>query len=356
MVENGGIVTRHISDKIFSRSDKRERGPTCNGQTYRYDTGHSLAAVIVGPFLRHPRDPLLGHKWLLSNDRRKYSIMMNGGSHRGPEEAPVVDEDFSEVSHSQLPNVEEYKAQFSRSSQSPRSKISLQRRQRTYLITAGVVLLAIVCIIIGVVVGRDTSQSSSSAQTGTSQGPAVDTGFASRPDEFMNLVVEQGWSDPSAVQETDSPQNKACNWLGDLDPMRLEAEATHVVKQRYALLVFYFALEGDSWEYDVNLPWLTELDVCQWSAERETTYEGTVSIGVKCTDQGDVKSIFLPHFGLSGEIPDEIGLLETLTSLALFGNDIINTITHEVGSLNSLTQLDLHDNQLEVCCAKLDSM
>ncbi len=97
-----------------------------------------------------------------------------------------------------------------------------------------------------------------------------------------------------------------------------------------ALKALYNETGGPSWQDNDN--WLSSKPVDDW-------------YGVRVED-GHVYSISLYSNFLSGEIPEELGNLESLTGLDLDENDLSGEIPKELGNLENLSSLYLGDNNL----------
>ena len=68
--------------------------------------------------------------------------------------------------------------------------------------------------------------------------------------------------------------------------------------------------------------------------------------GVEITESGRVSSLNLTHNNLDGNIPIELGLLDSLDRLYLNNNNLVGTIPVEIGSLRRLEWLLLDNNEL----------
>ena len=96
--------------------------------------------------------------------------------------------------------------------------------------------------------------------------------------ELSNLVdslASEGISQLSDLQNRESPQGKAIDWIAN-DPYTelkglTELDVSFI--QRYALAVFYFSLGGDAWTAchsnddscsATENGWLTSNDECSW--------------------------------------------------------------------------------------------
>eukprot|EP00956_Cyclotella_meneghiniana_P009820 scaffold13606_cov100-Cyclotella_meneghiniana.AAC.3 len=134
-------------------------------------------------------------------------------------------------------------------------------------------------------------------------------------------------------------RNLALNWIINDDPMKLGASDSNL-RQRYALALLGFELKLS------RSGWLSEGSECFW-------------IGVSCRN-GKVNEITFDAFqgNLSGTLPPEIGSLHSLTYLDLSwisrtgslpinsSNSLTGSLPTEIGSLRSLTYLDLGLNSL----------
>ena len=71
---------------------------------------------------------------------------------------------------------------------------------------------------------------------------------------------------------------------------------------REVLTVFYHELDGPNWKNNDN--WATRAPLAEW-------------YGVRVDDEGTVIGLHMPQNGLTGELPGELGMLETLKYLNL---------------------------------------
>ena len=68
--------------------------------------------------------------------------------------------------------------------------------------------------------------------------------------------------------------------------------------------------------------------------------------GVVCDAAGNVRSILLSGLGLTGSIPDNIGLVSTLTRMQLNDNSLSGTISSSLYRLSLLAYLDISRNSM----------
>ena len=111
----------------------------------------------------------------------------------------------------------------------------------------------------------------------------------------------------------------------------VDNDDTTVATDRAALVAFYNATGGANWTFNAN--WLSNEPLSAWH-------------GVETNAAGRVTFLGLPHFQLNGEIPAELGNLDNLQTLSLFGNQLSGEIPAELGQLINLQGLHLYENTL----------
>jgi len=119
------------------------------------------------------------------------------------------------------------------------------------------------------------------------------------------------------------------------------ARLTVFSPDRAPLVALYNATNGSRWSKHDN--WLTDKPLAQWHGVR-TDASGRVEF-VNLTGRLDSHGNWTRH-GLKGTIPPEIGRLDKLRFLWLYGNELSGTIPAVLGDLTNLEQLDLSDNEL----------
>jgi hypothetical protein len=145
-------------------------------------------------------------------------------------------------------------------------------------------------------------------------------------------------------------QYEAFAWLDDTDDALLCANDANL-RQRYALAVIYFALNGREWSNcqadlidDSNIGHCTgNSTTTRWlSAHSECTW-----YGVACDDKGQVIELTLKDNNLAGDLPNELfDSLVWLSGLSLDHNkNITGTIPGTMDFVN-LTYIELDDNAL----------
>jgi len=158
------------------------------------------------------------------------------------------------------------------------------------------------------------------------------------------------FSDERDLADIGSPQNLAADWMANKDPLRypvptdsMEVGAYHFL-QRYALVVFYYALDGDFW--NSTLHFLSEEHTCSWNAEFPSVDDEKFTVGVDCNEELHVEGVIIPGNNLHGSLPTEISLLEDLSFLILEDNEIFGRIPTEIKVLKKLDDLDLKYNSM----------
>ena len=100
---------------------------------------------------------------------------------------------------------------------------------------------------------------------------------------------------------------------------------------RDALVALYNATDGDDWRDNTN--WLSDAPLGRWH-------------GVTTNSDGRVIKVVLPRNDLSGELPEDLGILRRLTHLVLWDNDLSGEIPEALGDLSELECLSLWSNEL----------
>ena len=212
-------------------------------------------------------------------------------------------------------------------------------KQRRFLLLAAAVLLVIGAVI-GVCVALLPSDTPS------------DEGGPSRPSQdalyqVRTHVLKQDWSDSLSLLDPTSAQSMA------VEQLALEGADLNTIEQRYAILVVFFGLGGDA--SDIN-----GQDECDWGGV------------IDCDSLKRVQKLTLTSKGLSGSIPEEIGMLTDLgksfiqhvlwtsqsrkllttpctVHLELFDNDIRGTIPTSLYNLRKLSKCRRRYRRIVIC-------
>lgn len=133
-----------------------------------------------------------------------------------------------------------------------------------------------------------------------------------------------------------SPESLALEWLTQVDTLHLCPDSSNLL-QRYVLATMHYLLGGDEWttctvQACSSHPFLSSVPECMWE-------------GIVCQDDR-IKEIHLNGRNVTGQLPEVIGLLDTLEVVVMDDNQLTGTIPESFGSLPSLKVLDLDNNNL----------
>lgn len=227
---------------------------------------------------------------------------------------------------------------------------AVTKRNRCYMF-AGLVLIGVVGLIIGLTVNKGETVEATAAP---SQSPSM------APTSFAEGFL---WSLPDSTQKAiaeseETPQARAYNWI--VNDAALPQYPDWRVIQRFALATFYYATKGEDWY--VNTNWLEYgVHECDWPNANNT--EGIIELwgpnlaqpyalyapGGPCdlpqymeneTDHNPETflHLWLEDNGLSGTVPAQLGLLTGLRTLTLEGSSkkLKGPIPSEIGLLTKL--------------------
>ena len=108
-------------------------------------------------------------------------------------------------------------------------------------------------------------------------------------------------------------------------------------QQRLALVLFYFSTGGDFWTN--NTGWLSyDIDECEWFSHSP--------LDQVCDNEGNYLSLHLDNNNLVGTLTTNIGLLTTLTYLDISVNSISSTMPSSFQTLTNLGYFNLAYNTL----------
>jgi len=179
-------------------------------------------------------------------------------------------------------------------------------------------------------------------QDTTSEAPSASPTSSSLPTNKIYLeeiLLSTGTSDGKVLDDTSSPQYKAMFWLSEEDALRVTPDSSNFL-QRFALAVLYYSTNGDEWtKCSKNAddceeePYLSDKHECEWH-------------GSTCTDGNALDQLIIVTNNMEGTMPDEIGLLQSLTRLSLNVNTLRGTLPSNIGSLSKLTTFTMTDNSM----------
>ena len=127
-------------------------------------------------------------------------------------------------------------------------------------------VLALSClIIVGVIIGATLITLNGSQATSAASFYSASTGSPSTSPTLISSEIEQvaiAISGTASVFTIGTPQNRAVGWMSSEDLLDTHGLGL-LFTQRYILIVFYFATNGEKWlEHE---KWLSpDLHVCDW--------------------------------------------------------------------------------------------
>ena len=193
-----------------------------------------------------------------------------------------------------------------------------------FLILAGLLL-------VGYLVWKTKLEDEDSNDSSSSSSSDVDT--ATLEEYFGSLLKILSLPEETAIALRDptTPASEALQWLAFEDKMLLSINDIPAVRQRFALVILYFATDGGNF-WDKN--WLQ-------SGVTECDFDGVI-----CNDRGHVIGLDLPHQQLTGELPKEISWLISLEGLNLRHNRLRGSIPTEIFTeLTNLNYIELSYNE-----------
>ena len=114
-----------------------------------------------------------------------------------------------------------------------------------------------------------------------------------RMQSIIDLLVNKGISESEALNSEGTPQRQAADWIANTDTLQYDTkEDKSRLIQRYALTVFYYALNGPEWKHQLNF--LAPEKECNWYRDIPAQkVDDVYSIGVTCNAYLQVETILL---------------------------------------------------------------
>lgn len=202
------------------------------------------------------------------------------------------------------------------------------KKKAAICVTALVLVLIAIAVGVGVFIAKDNSGSN-----------------VPESEKYLELKqVLLQVTDATVLNNPDTPQNQALQWLAYDDQLHLDpnsnSSAAYEIIQRYAATVLYYATRGQRWENQCNFL-NTTMSICKWNDVEKKR-------GLFCHEENDdLFSIDLQkNLLISGPLPPEIGYLTSLKFLSLSQNFIAGSIPSSLGLLTQLIDLELDGNYL----------
>jgi Leucine-rich repeat (LRR) protein len=212
-------------------------------------------------------------------------------------------------------------------------------------IIVSVLTVAVIAIIIGFSVMAATMVKNKNKTV----APSHSDSQIDRVSSVMSFLIDEEISTKADVTNVGSPQNRAAHFMATDDTAKFKIPSSksdvdsYKFIQRYALVTFYYALGGKSWDDGMNF--LGSNDTCNWFKELTTDGGQRNNFGAQCNSNGHVRVIVLPWNNMAGELPPEIGLLTALEFVAIPSNRYVRgALPSEMKKLTNLEFLMLSQN------------
>lgn len=247
-----------------------------------------------------------------------------------PEEAVVDDAPEYMVEAEPVEQEEEREIVFADTSPLSVKVLCTEGPVRRVVISSVLVLAAAVALMCYFLISANRPSPVSEEQT--TMSPSLSPTFIT--DSILDIAIALSGEDQ--VRAPNSPQFRAVGWLSTKDRVDHEDYDSSFI-QRYVIVTFFYATNGDNWLEKDN--WLNPLlHECEWG--------NGISCSSDIANRLLVDGIDLTRNGLTGYIPDEIGLLDHLQFLKLSKNALSGTLPSSLGRLTRLVNMDLSSNQI----------
>mmetsp|Transcript_28613 Transcript_28613/g.34918 ORF Transcript_28613/g.34918 Transcript_28613/m.34918 type:complete len:475 (+) Transcript_28613:110-1534(+) len=158
-------------------------------------------------------------------------------------------------------------------------------------------------------------------------------------DTAMDIFVPL--SGEESLKNKTSPQYLAMDWITNQDGANMTLKEVDKIRERYALAVFYYSTQGESWKHQYNF--LSDKDVCEWKGyDAFNDWSGVQG----CNKAGNVVHFDLFFENITGTIPSELGLLTELMDLNLAINNLYGEVPVSLSNISTLNEMYLHWNDL----------
>jgi len=162
-------------------------------------------------------------------------------------------------------------------------------------------------------------------------------------DLLFRLLASASVDNGEALRNRRSPQFAAMEWLRTPSGFSGVSD-DDIFLQRYALATLYYSTAGESWTS--NDRWLSDSNVCDWFSSAGS---------LLCNDDSIVTALVLTNNGLSGNLPNEIGILSQLELIMLSGNTrLTGPVPSTLQTLSNLHSIFIEGTELsslppEIC-------
>ncbi|CAB9499058.1 LRR receptor-like serine threonine-protein kinase [Seminavis robusta] len=266
------------------------------------------------------------------------------GGNSGLAVANPVDE---ETQPDDLPMAQDYNAESQDQDREKRMK-----QFKTKVLLGVIVLLAINLIVVAIFTpGKKNPEENSETTVAPTEGPSRNPSPAptSYSEYWLSLLPTTTVS--TILENQDSPQSRAYDWL--LDDIQSSPFLSYDrIKQKFALVVLYFATGGDNWLKNTN--WLNHtVHECDWFTQPafarkhviSRTFPGYLTGFLEpppltnCDTDGQYLHLWLDQNNLGGSLPEELYMLTSLQTLSIDTSNLVGTISSLLGQLTKLEGL-----------------
>lgn len=211
-------------------------------------------------------------------------------------------------------------------------------KEKEKRLKGALLLIAIFCLVVGAILASTLTSNKTDAtptmapSDHASEAPSQVPSFA--PTESLALMITNlPQFTLEKLDNSSTPQWKALHWLEEHPDLKEMEEWRK--RQLFALVTFFYAMEGPHWPKVIQDRWLVyDKSECLWFSnlygefveyEEDDISWWEATANLTCNENNEFQHLDLNDLGLSGyqpHIPPEISFLSSLVSLTLVRNDI----------------------------------
>ncbi|KAI2489460.1 Leucine Rich Repeat [Fragilaria crotonensis] len=185
--------------------------------------------------------------------------------------------------------------------------------------------------------------------------PPIDSGTdgsmsEARMEATMAFLARYSGSSLANLDDPLKPENMAATWIARDDTLAFKIPvSTQDIDftsflERYALAVYYFALNGSDWADKISF--LDGTHVCEWKSTITLDDGEVVTYGITCNSAKEVTALLMPNNNMTGSLPGELALLKKLHFIDMNNNNIQGPIPDEYESLSQVHFFDVRHNHI----------
>eukprot|EP00934_Nitzschia_sp_Nitz4_P000173 Nitzschia sp. Nitz4//scaffold420_size8731//5602//6747//NITZ4_009117-RA/size8731-processed-gene-0.3-mRNA-1//1//CDS//3329551558//173//frame0 len=151
--------------------------------------------------------------------------------------------------------------------------------------------------------------------------------------------------DDYVTSNANSPQALALKWLCEVDESSWSPNiiSNAELLERYALAVLYYATQGAGWTIKSSFYLDSTTSICDWNTG--VSDDQGVYCGTSGSAKGAASQVLLGGCSLVGELPIELTLLTSLKTFYVVGNNLYGTLPPFFGYMLLLETLRLANNE-----------